>query len=238
MFNRALKAWTNGAAVATAAALALALAPPTSAQAQLRIEIAPVLGAYMPTRPTDETFYACGSYDVRLPCQPDPSYQQTGGMAVGGRVTAWFSNRGAIEGSFWYAPSRVTDVAPYTDGFVGEEVAGHIVVADLRLVLSPVPQTSVVSVLLMGGPAVIHRSGDVRAVGSTSGTVAGGVLGVGLDIHLGRRFAMRAELDDYLYTFRFPEAEAGVIGMLKFRHDLVLSLSMGPSLFGQRGERR
>lgn len=197
-----------------------------------------MLGAYMPGRPDDQSFYGCPRGGP--PCGPFPSYQQTGGLAVGGRVTAWLSNRAAIEGSFWFAPSHVTDVTPYADGYMGTDVAGHIVATDVRLVLSLIPQTREVSVLLMGGPAVIHRSGVLQNSSefySMSKTVFGGVVGFGLDIHPGRGFAIRTALEDYLYSFTFNN-DRSPIDRVWFHHDFVLSLSIGSNLFGRHGQRR
>jgi len=228
MFARALKAMVNGVAFTTAGAIALA--HPTNAQAQRRLEIAPVLGAYMPTRHLPQLGdyeYGCAVPGGAPPC-PAPDFKQTRAVAVGGRVTAWLSNRGAIEGSLWYSPSGVT-------GWLGYEAAANIVVADLRVVLSLAPPAPTTSVLLMAGPAVIHRSGDAYA--DVRGTTSpGGALGVGLNIHPGRHFGLRAQIDDYLYRVKFASGTGPGVSAWKFQHDFVFSLSISP--FGRRGERR
>jgi hypothetical protein len=105
----------------------------------------------------------------------------------------------------------------------------------LRFVLSVAPQAPTVSPLLTAGPAVIHRSGDAYA--NVRGTLSpGAAVGIGLDIHPGRHFAFRAQIEDYLYDVKFASGTGPGVGEWKFQHDVVLSLST--SLVGQRGERR
>ena len=210
-----------------ATAAAIALAHPASAQARRKVEIAPALGAYAPTgrlpifRGTTHVCYG----DANGGCRPNVlSAKAT--VAVGGRVTAWLSNRAAIEGSFWYAPSGVT-------GFVQGDVdgAGSIVMADLRLVLNLVPHAPM-SALLMAGPAVIQRFSDFGKP-----TAVGGAVGIALDVHPmrsgwmkslpgGGRFGFRPAIEDHLYAL------GG-----KFQQDFVFSLSIGLGQ-GQRGERQ
>lgn len=209
------------------------VAQPASAQAHRRLEFAPALGVYTPARhltlPT--LLIGCPKIDPD-PCSgsyvPPPPPTQNRVAAVGGRVTAWFGNRGGIEGGVWYAPSGVTDQT-----FGG---SGNVVTATLRVVGRLVSRGDRMSVLLMGGPALIHRFGDAYAelIGATT---PGGMLGIGLDVHPGRRFGFRATIEDYMYSLRLRYyLPAGFYSVSNFQHDVVLSLSMSP--FGQRGERR
>jgi hypothetical protein len=209
--------------------LTISLAPLTGAQARRRVEIAPALGAYAPMLDLPDVGLV-GCFD--FPCS-HPNRQKLS-VAVGGRVTSWLSNRGAIEGSFWYAPSGVS--GDYSN------TSGNIVMAGLRLGLNLVPRAPAMSVLLMGGPALVQRSGDFYD-GLRGRTSFGGALGIGLYTHPGRRFGFRAAIEDYLSSARFGYTPPTGYplrnyppGPRKLQQDLVLSLSIDP--FGQRGESR
>lgn len=200
------------------AAAAIFLAHPTSAQAHRRLELAVTLGAYVPTRHlpigpwSDFSSIAC--IDV---CET-PTERQRRATALGGRVTAWLGTRGAIEGSFWYAPSGVTG---------WERVRGNIDLASVHLVLSLAPRAPTVSPLLLAGPAVIHRSGD--AYTDVRGTTSpGGALGMGVGIHPGRRVACRVQVEDYLYRVKFASRTVPGVSEWEFQHDFVFSLSVSP----------
>jgi hypothetical protein len=239
MFAEILVSRARGVALTTLGTIALA--HPTNAHAQRRIEIAPALGAYVPTHhlplgPGDIFFVGGACRGGGPPCPPAVPESQTRTVAVGGRVTAWLSNRAAIETSFRYAASGVKFVSA-TPELVDSTVVqrGTIIVADLRLLLALAPQARSKSLIFMGGPAVIRRSGDVYA--DVRGTTSpGGVLGVGLDIHPGHRVGLRAQIDDYLYTVKFASGTGPEVGSWRFQQDVVLSLSLNP--FRQRGERR
>jgi hypothetical protein len=250
MFTRALK-------VLVAAVIPLAY--PTRAHAQLRVEIAPALGAYVPGRELPYTHIAGCNLKAGGPdwaCGPLPSYMQTRGPAVGGRVAVSPRGRGttpalfAIEGSFWYVPNRViekratSDVFGPTEAMVNE--ANTIVAASLRLVLRLAPKAPV-SGLLIGGPALIHRSGGFYSGLQGARTSPGGTLGLGVDVHTGRGLALRGEFAMYLYSVRFgdqptPE-QLRLLGPSLYTYipprvwqdDFVFSLSISP--FGRRGAR-
>ena len=232
--------------LALAAAAAIALAHPTRAQAQLKLEIAPALGAYAPGGSLADLFvdlFACG-YPKSIPTPTTceiPHLKQDGAVAVGGRVTAWLGKRGAIEGSFWYAPSGLTDTTRYTPSSPQGSGGGendNVVVISLRAVVNVVAPVRAMSVFLMGGPAVVRRAGAAWAYTSKT-TSKGGVLGVGLDIHPGHGLAFRAAIENYLYKlYKLDSGYAPGAMPSTFHHDFVFSLSMGPSLLGQRGERR
>jgi hypothetical protein len=239
MFARALKVLVNGVALASTAMIALA--HPTSAQARLRFEIAPALGFYGPTRQLP--FFPWIAYERCGSC-PGPRLKQNPAMAVGGRATAWLNQREAIEGSFWYSRSGVTGSDNYTFSTVSLTAAGKIVLADLRFVLRLAGPASRMSVLLMGGPAVIHRFGDYYTdyapfVGSVTGTTSfGGTLGTGLDIYTGHCFGFRAQIEDYLYSIRFEGSDPRYADSSerKVQQDFVFSLSLSP--FSQHGKGR
>ena len=233
MFERTLSVLINGVALATAAAIALA--HPTSAQARRGVEIAPAVGAYLPTG--DLPLGADTGICVPDPSKPDTpdnclpfSMRAKQAVAVGGRVTAWLSNRGAIEGSFWYSPSGV--VGGYGGYVDSVERAGNFVAGALRFVLNLAPHAPAMSALVMGGPAMAYRSHS-SYYGTTS---FGGALGFALDMHPKRHLGVRAQIEDYLYGVHarysvFPDT----FGPRKMRQDFVMSLSISP--FDQRKER-
>lgn len=238
-------------------AAVISLAYPKSAHAQLRVEIAPAVGVYAPGSGLPYTHIAgcnlkAGGPDFR--CGPLPSYLQTRGAAVGGRVTVAPRGRGttpasfAIEGSFWYVPNRVIErPSPYTllagTGLLNE--ANKIVAASLRFVLRLAPKAPV-SGLLIGGPALIHRSGEFYSGLPGTTTSPGGMLGVGVDVHPGRGLGLRGEIAMYLYSARFgdrPTFEQQLaqgpslyVPPRVWQDDFVFSLSISP--FGGHGGRR
>jgi hypothetical protein len=214
-------------------ALAIVLALPASAQQRDRSEFAFRLGAYVPMRQLSPPTFAVSDICTKHPEEPDcggpapsPRLRQASAVAVGGRVTTWIGNRGAIEEWLWYAPSGVSGTFP---------ADGTLVVVGARLLLSLAPRSSATSALVMGGPAMIFRSGAAYA-GTRGTTSPAGSLGLGLDFHSTGRFGFRVELEDYLYSVKFGESYAagGGVGPWKFQQDLVLSLSV--NRFHARGE--
>ena len=65
-------------------------------------------------------------------------------------------------------------------------------VGSVRGVLSLAPRAPTMSVVLMGGPAVIARPGDE--------TSFGGTVGISLDVHPGTGVSFRAGIEDYVYS--------------------------------------
>ena len=242
MFGPALKHWVNRVALAAAAMILLAC--PIRAQGHRKVEIALALGAYVPGGSLADLFadlFACGyPKSITTTCEI-PHLKQDRAVAVGGRVTAWLGKRGAIEGSFWYAPSGLTDTTRYTPSSPQGSGGGendNVVVISLRAVVTVVAPVRAMSVFLMGGPAVVRRAGAAWAYTSKT-TSKGGMLGVGLDIHPGHGLAFRAAIENYLYKiYKLDSGYAPGAMPSTFHHDFVFSLSMGPSLLGQRGERR
>jgi hypothetical protein len=197
MFTRPLRFFVNGVALTTVAAIALT--HPTSAQARRRVEIAPAVGAFVP------------SGGVPIPWDPgcpdyctSPSLSETRTVAVGGRVTAWLGKHGAVEASIFYGPSGVADLSDYTgqrpNTYSEFQVKGNVVLTSLRAVLNVAAPVPTASVLLMAGPAVIHQFGGGWPDWN-SPTWYGGVVGIGLDVHRGHALLFRAAIEDYVYRF-------------------------------------
>ena len=209
-------------ALAVAAAATL-LAHSTLAQSRHRgVELAPTLGAYAPTMPLPYVFPHCGvtKGSCDIPDPPPWDGKQNNAVALGGRVTSWFSPLAALEGAFWYAPSGVATAH------------GEIVGASLRGVLNVIPHDRTVSLLLTGGPGVVSRFGDAWA--DYSGTTApGAVVGLSLDVNPRHGAHLRAQVEDYMYTLDLASSSptrysTGPI-WVGYQHDLLLSVSLSPA---------
>jgi len=205
------------------AVAALAITFASVADAQVRIEIAPTFGGYFPTRalPASTEFWGCSSDCMPLPPH-DLRQVRTG--AAGGRVAVWLNHRSAVEASFWYAPSKVTDDPAY-----GDPGAGTITTAGLRYVFRVDPGSHILSLLLMAGPAFVHRSGDAWAgiAGTTSPALG---LGLGIDAFSASRIGLRGEVSDYLYNLELSgDSKAGAWSYSDasaFQQDLMISLAL------------
>ena len=217
--------------VAIATIAALALAHPKSAHGQFRIEIAPAFGHYIPSAQMPDPggwFIGC---PAMYPPPPEcftpiiPEHQERA-SAFGARVTGWFWSRAAIEGSFWTSASNVAGSL-----FSG---SGNVFMADVRAVFSPFSPPQPVALLIMAGPALIHRSGDAWANlgGTTSPALA---LGAAVDVHPSWRFGIRLQVDSYLYSPRFKYN--GNVGESLGQRDLVWSVSTGVGIGRPRGSR-
>jgi hypothetical protein len=235
MFTRTWQILVNRGAIATAALVSLAY--PTGAYAQLRVEIAPAGGAYQPGGKLPSFLFECGYFGGHQ-CEPDPSYRQLSGAALGGRVSASIRSHGsipasfAIEGAFWYVLSHVVDTTRYPDGHTGADLSGSIDIANLHAMVSLPLKSSIVSGLLMGGPALIHRSGSYFN-GLKGTTSIAGTLGAGLEIHPGHRFSLRAEVMKYLYKVHFFTDPLNFTSQ-ESQHDMIVSLSLSRNLTGPR----
>jgi hypothetical protein len=73
---------------------------------------------------------------------------------------------------------------------------------------------------LVGGPAFVGRSGEAFA--TLSGTALGGVVGVGAHLRVANALALRAEVEDYLYS-------------VQWYHQQDFSLSVGLSVASRIG---
>jgi hypothetical protein len=228
MIPRSVEVFVNRGALVAAASITLA--PPASAQG-LRFEIAPAVAAYLPTR--QMPFYPWVGFPKCGGCMTPPLPQQNHAVAAGGRITAWLGKRGGVDGSLMYSPSGVREYGYLTYAPSVSVSSGSIVVAALRAVVRVDAKAPTMSVLIMGGPAMIHRSGsyyyDVAPVQGT--TSFGGAVGLGLDIHPGHRVGIRATIEDYLYRVQFASGTGFYTfhpSETKSQQDFLLSLSINP----------
>ena len=215
MIPRALQ--VSIGAVALVAAAASPLASQTSAPRNPRLEIAPILAAYMP-RGDINALFSCGLVKAPNSCTDD--LKMTREVAIGGRVTGWLGKRAAIEGSLLYSPSgvRTDPYVPLLDPTFSGWGNGTVLVANLRGVFSLVAPVPGMSVIVTGGPAVIRYGGRVWSGDHIE--PFGGTLGFGLDVHPGSGVGFRAAIDGYQYKIE------GVS-----HHDTVVSLSLAVSPF-------
>jgi hypothetical protein len=152
-------------------------APPCSAQVTGTLEFSPVVGTYVAR---SQLPYGCYSLSVSV-CSP---VQQRTAIAVGGRMAAWITKRIAVEGSLWYSPSSPADV-----------------VATSMRVLLRLTGGARTWVYVVGGPAFVGLRGYTYA-GSTGGLDRGGVVGIGGHFRVARSLALRAEVEQYRYSFQ------------------------------------
>jgi hypothetical protein len=94
----------------------------------------------------------------------------------------------AVDGSLWYSPSSVT-------GPGGGPAA--VVVGDVRVLLKT--GGSGTWAYLAAGPAFVGQLGGTYGTDTGMGHV-GGVVGLGAHFRLASALALRAEVEDYLYS--------------------------------------
>jgi hypothetical protein len=164
------------------------------------VEFSPVVGAYVPHgSPVSESLGCLTIGDMS--CRA--SRRQNIAIAVGGRATAWVNRWIALEGSVWYAASPVTaDTSTTRSGrfllHQTYDAPARVVAGNVRVLVSLVRGAGAWA-YVVGGPAFVGRFGDAYAA-ETGMTRVGGVVGVGAHLRLARSVALRAEVEDYLYS--------------------------------------
>jgi len=167
-------------------ALAILTPPPCSAQVKGTVELSSMVGIYRPSAQsfTTPSIFLCpkGALCPNVSAQDHPH----SAIVFGGRVTGWISERVALEGSM-----------SYSHGFVSTPTTparASIVTTDVRVLVST--RGTRTWAYLAGGPAMVGRFGDAF----TTSTGRGGVVGVGAHLRVVRSLALRAEVEDYLYS--------------------------------------
>jgi hypothetical protein len=122
--------------------------------------------------PTSE-FQATTCHLVPPPC----SATRQIAVALGGRVTTWVTNRIALDGSLWYSPSTRTD---------------NFVAPNLRVLLG----------LIRGRGTLVYVAGGAAFVSHTHGASNGAVVGGGAHLHVVPSLAVRAEFEQYFFSYR------------------------------------
>lgn len=203
-----------------------------SAVAQVRTELAPRIGLYVPVTQARQYFY--GLNGTTLAVQAN---QRTTGF-FGGKVTVWLSRLG-LEGDVWYAPSDLmvrsirTSTAPDGGTVVDTSVApidAGIVVGSARALLDLPISTGPARLHVLGGVGARTLDGDRCDApgGTTTGaclqprtTHVAFVVGGGARFMVARRASIRADVESHVSSLDS-----------RIRNELVLSLGMALAVGG------
>ncbi len=224
--------------------------PPSPAgavgQAVWPIEVTPFVGAFAPVAEL-LTFSATGLI-LGVPVRVTLAGKQMSSVALGGRVSGWFTTRLGAEGTFTYAFSDLdimqTIEIPTEPDRIQNFTAGASVWTAAVRVLYRLARIEQSAVILVGvGPAIISRGGsaydapalDLPNAGAIKGTTdLGGVFDLGVRIDASSRVAIRLDAEAYLYSASLSLANPIFAGgnpasSSKFQTDVVLSggLSIG-----------
>ncbi len=156
---------------------------PRAAMTQVQLDIVPYVGLYRPT-----SILASG-LGVTL--------RQQKSIALGMRITKWWSRRLGIEGTVGYAPS------PLWSSQYGLTYPAHVLSISAKALLRATPPAARTLVHVGGGVSLISHGGDAYQpwyVGST--TSVAGTATVGAGIRLAQWVAVRLDAEDFVYTTR------------------------------------
>ena len=212
------------------AVLALAPCAALAGQGKGRIELTPFLGMYVPV--------------ADLIKESDPSsglsvvFGQKSAFSLGARLGYGLSDRAALEGAFGYTSSDVTVEVP---GVGGTSISGTVLQGSARVVYRLNAPTSPTGWHLIGGLAVTSRGGDIWSQIESSGTKVNGrtdfgvVVGGGVRLPVGKGFALRIDVEDYISQAKFT-LDDGVQALdseSQLQNDLVLSVGLAIQLGGR-----
>lgn len=182
----------------------LAAAPMKSLVAQGGVELAPVLGVYLPLQSV--IVQADGT-----------SAKQATAVAIGGRISVATHRKVSFDGTVTYLPSDVNASAGASGG------SSSLLLIDARGVVSFGQAGAKTRFYLAGGPAVIIRNGEFYQ--DFEGTTdVGANVGAGLRIRLGKVIG-RVEVESYLYSISLQGAGNLTTGS-QFQTDLIASVSV------------
>jgi hypothetical protein len=193
---------------------------PSVGAAQRKIEVVPFVGLYIPTANVVDQF------DSACSCQV--STKQRTALDVGARVVVWATDRLALEGAFGYSPSGATTTAP---GYATIDRSGTVITTTARVLAALGSRTRNRYVYLSGGIGLVVRGGDAWN-GTMGRTRLAGVVGAGVRFAVAPPLALRAELDDLLYSAQFSTAQTRPT-QSQFQHDLALSLGLAVPIGGR-----
>jgi len=208
-------------------AATLAIAAPCVSQRS--VEFASFGGIYIPTARAIQVSGYC-------PGDSRGEVRQRGASVVGARVTAWTSEQLGFDLSLGYSKSGVTGGLVATD----ESGTVDIVTGSARVLVGLTPRTSPTSFALAAGLARVARGG--AAYHSEAGNIGWGpVVGAVGRLRLASAFALRAELDDYVYSFSGTEKVPWVypLGVVfgtyssALQNDLVFSMGLSVTALGR-----
>ncbi len=171
-----------------------------SVAAQVNYEFVPYAGVYVPTQKLMDPFVAGNTlfgYNPRL-----FSLKQKRQVALGGRLTVWWTSHRGAEVTLGYSPSGVSTV-----GAQPVDSSAHVITASARALLRISPTGGSPWLQLGGGVGFVSRGGGAYSEWGTSRTsVCGtstfaGVVSAGAGFTFGRGgLALRLDAEDYLYS--------------------------------------
>jgi hypothetical protein len=211
-----------------------ALAKPCSAQ--VRVELTPFVGSYRPIENLVPTNGLADFYTTNV--------RQQAGLSFGGRVTAWLTDRLAIEGSYAYlegGTARTVD-EPCVDflcGPVTSNTPGHLWMVNGQLLFIVAGRASSPVFYVSGGPSYIGNGDSelhyLPTVGATIVRSPGAVGGIGARFTLpGTTFTFRAGVEDCVYVARLSgyDGRSSWAGS-QLQNDLLLSTGLSVPLLGR-----
>jgi hypothetical protein len=148
--DRIARTRLNHGANIVASLVVATFATTTPCSAQVKVEFTPFVGSYVPTAdlfPAGTLPNAASAARVR----------QKTGLALGGRVTAWVTDRFAIDGSYGYSGSGVEhteSLTAHTDmccAYLTLSTAGHLSTVSTRLLFVVVGRPSSTALYILGG---------------------------------------------------------------------------------------
>jgi hypothetical protein len=199
--------------------VALPVMNATSLSGQARVELTPLLGAYVPTTsllPVG-TLPSAG-FDAMA---PGTSITQRAGTAVGARIAFWVTSRFALEASYAYSGSGAEGSVPFIGtcgacdlGSVAGPGPGSVWMASARLRVVVWGKRSSTMVYVAGGPVYVSHdddpwsafsaAGTIPVVSGTSSGTVGAVVGLGVGFHYPDfPLSLCAEIDDDHYSAQF-----------------------------------
>ncbi len=193
--------------VLTATAL-LAVSGP--AAAQLRIDVEPYAGVYVPLRnvlPTTDVLVAVSGETTVVQTTALANVDHHSSLALGGRATLWLSQMFGAQGTATYAFSDLGSLD------------AHVWLVSARAVAAVFDQGAI-SLQLSAGPSLVARGG--RAYEGIDGTLdVGGVIGAGAGVDLGS-VRLRILAEDYFYSTKLSDPRLSEQDS-RLQSDLVLS---------------
>jgi len=190
--------------ILTAAFLSAVVLPATG-NAQGRVELAPVLGMYVPLMNVIEL-------------SDGTSAKQSTAPAIGARVSVAPLNTISFDANVTYTSSDVNASAPAPGG------SSYLILINARAVWLLGQPAAKARLYFAGGGAAIIRGGEFYQ--NFSGTTdLGGNVAVGLRVALGKVYG-RLEAESYLYAVNLTGGGGALSAGSQFQTDLVISASV------------
>ena len=112
---------------------------------------------------------------------------------------------------------------------------GDVKALSARLLFRVTAPDSHVSLALAGGVSRVTHGGAAYSVLGMATSSSGVVAGATVRLWMGPAVALRAELNDYVYTFKGARSTVTTTSVNPPQHDLSLSLGLSLTPLGHRG---